>query len=416
MQDRAAASREVIRQAQTAGFDLCGIAPAQPSDRAAYFKAWLSSGKHGEMHYLANHLEKRLDVQQMMPGCQSIVVVARFYNKQDHERASLTDAQISSAGLKKNAVVGQVARYATDLPGTLAGSDYHKVIKKQLHQLADGLRDRWPEFESRACVDTAPVMEREHATRAGLGWIGKHTLLIHPKRGSWMLLGCLLTTMDLATTEQLGFPDNLVPRTDHCGTCTRCIDACPTQAITPYQVDASKCISYLTIEHRSMIDPALQPSMESWIGGCDVCQEVCPHNSPSRPRKISPDNPRPRKPRKVDDGFLLAQQASHSDGQTSSTRSSVSLKRELNFDAVLSILDWTEDDRRRVLQGNALKRIKLDMWKRNALIGLSNAKLTTGQLRQMLDKADQMRSDPEQPTMVRETARQVTERLEITPI
>src|SRR5262249_20142541 len=136
----------------------------------------------------------------------------------------------------------------------------------------DSLRERFPAEQFRAFVDTAPVMEREHAARAGLGWIGKHTLIIHPRLGSYMLLGGVLTTMDIPA------PAAQRRVTDHCGTCTRCIDACPTAAITPYSVDATRCISYLTIEHRGEIDPALHEGIGDWLFGCDVCQEVCPHN------------------------------------------------------------------------------------------------------------------------------------------
>lgn len=325
---------EQIQQLATdAGFDLCGIAPASPSPRAEFMRQWLAAGKHGEMHYLANHLEKRLDVRAMMPGCQSVIVVAKFYAK----RGSTLHENAPSTGEDTH---GKLARYATNFPGpgrkakddgSIPGRDYHTWMKKRLHHMADTLREQYTEQQWRACVDTAPVMEREHAAGAGLGWIGKHTLLIHPQRGSWMMLGCLLTTADLPTTASQTQPQDLVTDEDHCGTCTRCIDACPTDAITPYSVDASRCISYLTIEHRSEIEPELADKMQGWIAGCDICQEVCPHNRPVM------------------------------DDETENDQAGRAFRLPLD-----QVKQWNAEDRATALRGSALKRIKLDMWHRNA--------------------------------------------------
>ena len=171
------------------------------------------------------------------------------------------------------------------------------MIKKRLFRLADLLRERWPDHHYKVAVDTAPILEREHAMRAGLGWVGKHTLIIHPRLGSWLLLGQIVTTLDIQPDE---------PAIDHCGTCTRCIDACPTNCIEPYQLDAQRCISYLTIEHRSLIDHEFHSAMGDWIAGCDVCQEVCHTtktsnsiNRPPRRRRSIRDTPpaRPDPPR-----------------------------------------------------------------------------------------------------------------------
>jgi len=180
-------------------------------------------------------------------------------------------------------------------------------------------------------------MEREHALRAGLGWIGKHTLLINPRLGSWMFLGGIAMSLDAAA------PPEQEAVTDHCGTCTRCIDACPTDAIEPYSVDARRCISYLTIEHREGIDPDLAGKVGDWIFGCDICQEVCPHNSP-RPA-----------------GAELSEAGVREEYR--SDRSSFSL---------LEVLGWDEDDRRARLRGSAMKRAKLGMFKRNATIVQAN--------------------------------------------
>jgi epoxyqueuosine reductase len=223
-----------------------------------------------------------------------------------------------------------VARYAR-------GDDYHVVMKERLHALCDGLRADHPDSELRAFVDTAPVLEREHAARAGLGWIGKHTLLIHPRLGSWMLLGGVLTTLDLAPPPEQGSVN------DHCGACTRCIDACPTGAISPYSVDGSRCISYLTIERRGPVDPVLAPLIGDRIFGCDVCQEVCPHNSarsaPPNADALVRDDYAPRRP-------ILDAEA---------------------------VTGWSAADRARELSGSALKRATLDMIKRNAAIVIRNS-------------------------------------------
>ncbi|MEM9660755.1 MAG: tRNA epoxyqueuosine(34) reductase QueG [Planctomycetota bacterium] len=191
-----------------------------------------------------------------------------------------------------------------------------------------------PGHRFRAFTDTAPVSERELASRAGIGWVGKNTLVIHPRIGSWFFLGGILTTLPLEP------PAEHRPIRDHCGTCTRCIDACPTDAITPYSVDASRCISYLTIEHRSPIDPVFFESIGNRIAGCDICQDVCPHNRP-RPGVLQPV---PR-------------------GEYTPNRSGLDL-----FD----VLGWSAADRAEALRGSALKRIKLDMFRRNALIAIGN--------------------------------------------
>ena len=204
------------------------------------------------------------------------------------------------------------------------GDDYHEVIKSRLHALADWMRQAVPSAQTRACVDTAPLMEKELAARAGVGWVGKNTCLINPRVGSWLLLGEILTTIPLP-------PD--APATDHCGTCTRCLDACPTGAIVaPYRLDARRCISYLTIEHRGEIEPELAGRMGDWLYGCDVCQDVCPHNR-SAPSTQDPAL-RPRFPT----GSL----------------------------DVNEVLQWTEEEYRTRLRKSAMKRVKLPVLRRNA--------------------------------------------------
>lgn len=311
---------EIVERCRALDFALAGITRAGPSEREVEFRRWLSSEKYGEMTWLARNVDERLDPAIMMPGARSIIMVADRY------------AEGGSIDPPLPAGAGRIARYAR-------GDDYHEVMKRRLHALCDALRAEHPGEEFRAFVDTAPVLEREHALRAGLGWIGKHTLLIHRDYGSWLVLGGVLTTMALDPPAAQQRSD------DHCGTCTRCIDACPTGAITPYSVDARRCISYLTIEHRGPIDREFHEAMGDWLFGCDICQEVCPHN---RQRESS-----------------VAYR------QSESAQTNPYAPRQTSFD-LLEVLGWTEEDRRRALKGSAMKRAKLDMWKRNAQIVMEN--------------------------------------------
>ncbi len=314
----ATTTREILDHCRRLGFALAGIAPAQPSAHAEFFRRWLGEGKHGEMAWLARDPETRLDPERLLPGARAIIMVADQY----HARGHANDVR------DRPGAQGRIARYAR-------GEDYHEVMKSRLHVLCDGLRARHEEHFFRACVDTVPLMEREHAARAGLGWVGKHTLLIHPRLGSWLFLGALVTTLPLEA------PAEQQPITDHCGACTRCIDACPTRAITPYSVDARRCISYLTIEQRSPItNPALREAIGDNLFGCDICQDVCPHNSP-RP------------------------------GADTGNAHGAYIPR---FDALDAnqVARWTPDDRARELRGSAMKRATLNMLKRNALIVREN--------------------------------------------
>ncbi len=245
--------------------------------------------------------------------------------------ADLYTSRADNVDAPLNPNEGRIARYAR-------GKDYHKVMKKRLIALADDLRVMFPENDFRVFVDTAPVLERELAQRAGLGWIGKHTLMIHPKAGSYFLLGGILSTRRFTPRQD---QESI---TDHCGSCTRCIDACPTAAITPYEVDARRCISYLTIEHRTPIAPEFHRAIGNWVYGCDICQEVCPHNSVRTIEQL---------------------------GSDAGTIHQAYTPMRDRFD-LLEILDWTEDDRRQAFKGSALKRAKLDMMQRNAQIVLDN--------------------------------------------
>lgn len=344
------ATRRAIDLGTQLGFDLIGVCRAQRSEREPYIRQWLADGKHGSMDYLASNLEARLDPTILLPGAKSIIVVADRYE--------------SATSHEPRATRGRVARYAW-------GADYHKTIKKRLHRLADALAAEHPGHQFRTTVDTAPILEREQAVRAGLGWIGKHTLTIHPRKGSYLLLGTIVTTLEMAPNDQ--------PMSDHCGTCTRCIDACPTHCIATegYRLDAARCISYLTIEHRGLIPPPLHAGIGDWVAGCDVCQEVCPFN-----------------------------QKAESGGQRAE-------KMEKSFD-LLTVLGWNEGDRRAAFQGSALKRIKLDMMKRNALIAAGNLLRDLPQhesAHQLRQRITQIRDDPQESELARLTAKQVLTRL-----
>lgn len=250
--DAPVAAQALKSAALELGFDTVGICPAVSPPHLAEYARWLEKGYHGEMDYLARHLALKESPQRLLPGATSVVAVTLNYFQQPER----------SEGDPK------IARYAL-------GRDYHKVLRQKLQRLADWIQNEHRNAQCRPCVDSAPIFEREYARLAGLGFFGKSTMLIDPRRGTWFFIGLLLTTVPFQ-------PD--APFEGGCGSCTRCIDACPTGAIVfeedRWQVDARRCISYLTIEHRGPVDEALQAKIGDWTFGCDVCQEVCPFNEP----------------------------------------------------------------------------------------------------------------------------------------
>jgi epoxyqueuosine reductase len=272
-------------QARHLGFDLVGIAPVEPSDYAEFYQHWLEQGYAGKMGYLCrpDAVAKRRDPRLIMPEARSAVVVAMSYYQ----------GSPPSTRTSHDEKRGRVARYAW-------GDDYHEIMWERLDRLLEfvqGQADR--PVSGRRYVDTGPILERELAVRAGLGWFGKNTMLINPRLGSWLLLGELLLDLELDVDPPFA--------TDHCGTCTRCVDACPTRCILPERtLDASRCISYLTIELKSPDMPdALQPLVGEWVFGCDVCQEVCPWNRFAGPTQEPAFQPRPDVP-KLDLADVLA--------------------------------------------------------------------------------------------------------------
>lgn len=270
--------KEAVRQrALELGFDDCRFAPAQPPGSAAAFQAWLHAGRHGQMAYLARNAEKRVNPQLVLPGAQTVIALAVSY----HDAASgswvassaePTPDQPLTQHAKCKTPSGVIARYARF-------GDYHDVLGERLRELSRFVDELGGgDARSLGYVDTGPVLERDYAQRAGIGFVGKHTNLISRTLGNWILLAEILTTMKFA-------PD--APATNHCGHCTRCLEACPTAAITaPFQLDARRCLSYLTIELKGPIPVAMRPALGVRIFGCDDCLAVCPWNRFAREGKL----------------------------------------------------------------------------------------------------------------------------------
>jgi epoxyqueuosine reductase len=297
---------KVKQQALRLGFQKVGIAKAEPlkaeGDRLF---VWLAAGYHGEMAWMERWAEKRINPEQILPGAKSIVVAAmNYFTPHDHAKA---------AGL------GKISRYAW-------GDDYHDVLKEKLFELLDWVKNERPEARGKVCVDTAPVMDKAWAARAGLGWIGKNSNLITTDFGSWVFIGEIILDIDLEYERDLV--------ADHCGSCTACIDACPTDAIVdPYVVDAQKCISYATIELRDDELPVdFEGKMNGWLYGCDICQDVCPWNRFEKPTDEQRFQPR--------------------NGETG-------LEREL-------VLKLSDEMYRERFRKSAMRRAKLKQMKRNA--------------------------------------------------
>lgn len=248
-------SQWVRQTASGLGFLHCGIAQAQKMDEEAFrLEEWLNKNHHGTMSYMAGHFDKRIDPRVLVPGAKSVISLAYNYFNPDTQ---------------EDEEAPKISMYAY-------GRDYHKVVKKKLRQLFDAMKIQFGDIQGRLFVDSAPVLERDWARRSGVGWVGKNTMVIHPKTGSYFFLAEIICDMELSCDE---------PLTDYCGTCTRCIDACPTEAISPqgYVLDGSKCISYLTIEYKQKLPADFRDKMENWMFGCDICQQVCPWNRFSTP-------------------------------------------------------------------------------------------------------------------------------------
>ncbi len=348
---------QIIDLARSLGFTVAGITNAEPTRHEQAVHNWINTGSHGEMQYMARHIDVRLDPRKLLDGAQAVICVADYYHPVHKNRPGDDSSRTPTA---------RIARYAH-------GRDYHKTVKSRLHQIADFLKQREPDHQFQCCTDTAPILEREHAARSGLGWIGKNTMLIHPEYGSWSVLGTIVTTLPLKPSDTDSYPGNTVAPTDRCGNCTRCIDACPTGCISPYQIDARRCISYLTLEHRGTIDPDMHKPIGNWLAGCDICQTVCPYNNDDR----------------------RTQPQVHPDYEARVTKLDL-----------IDILNWTQQDRQVRLQGSAAKRVKLDMFKRNALIAAGNY-LRSKQNEALTQAIERIGNDDTESSIVRTTAEQI---------
>ena len=263
--NKQALSQFIKSHANRLGFLSCGISKVEFLEKEAkHLENWLNNNYNGKMGYMANHFDKRLDPSKLVDDAKSVIsVLVNYYPEED----LFADKEM------------KISKYAY-------GQDYHQVIRKKLNELIEMLKEEVGEVNARCFTDSAPVLDKAWAERSGLGWIGKNANLISTQKGSFFFIGEIILDLELAYDQ---------PATDHCGTCTKCIDACPTEAIIqPQLVDGSKCISYLTIELKEELIPSkFQDQMEGWMFGCDVCQDVCPWNRFSKPHQEPLFNPHP---------------------------------------------------------------------------------------------------------------------------
>ena len=352
----------VKKAAAEAGFDACGISPVRDFDELAHFPEWIAKGRAGEMKYMEARDEsgnlKRASLKSAAPWARSVIVCAVNYNTDYPYSTQVNDPRR-----------GWIARYAW------GHEDYHDSVLSKLRGIEAKLKEfvaaefATKEFTSRCYVDTGPFVERVYAKYAGVGWIGKNTCIINQKLGSWLFLGVILTSLDLDAEADL-------PAPDRCGTCTRCIDACPTNALLgPYQLDATKCISYLTIEKRGEIPEGMREGMGRHVFGCDICQDVCPWNRKS-PVSAAPEF-QPRE--------------------------------QLVNPALVWLAEISEEEFREKFRGSAVRRAKRTGIRRNAVIAMGNSG-HTGFL-SILEKL----SEAEDP-VVREHAQWAKKKLESTRV
>lgn len=312
--DFTALTQQVKTWGRELGFQQVGIADLDVREHAAHLQQWLERQYHGEMDYMSRHAALRGDPAQLVPGTLRVISVRMDY----------LPAETQTIEILQNPRQAYLSRYAL-------GRDYHKLIRRRLQQLAERIQQAVGEFGYRAFVDSAPVLERAFAEKAGLGWIGKNTMLINKRAGSWFFLGELFTDLPLDIDEKADF---------HCGTCTACLDVCPTQAFVGAQVlDARRCISYLTIELRTSIPLELRPLIGNRVFGCDDCQLCCPWNKFSSPTHESDFTPR----------------------------------HALDRADLLDLFAWSEEEFLRNTEGSAIRRIGYECWLRNLAVALGNA-------------------------------------------
>jgi epoxyqueuosine reductase len=311
------------------GFQQIGITDIDLSAYEESYHAWLAKGFHGEMHYMSQHGSKRYRPEELVPGTIRVISTRMDYLPPDTDIPKVL----------QNPSLGYISRYAL-------GRDYHKLIRKRLSALAGKISSQIDTLGYRAFADSAPVLEKPLAEKAGLGWIGKHTNLINRQAGSWFFLGEIYTNIPLPLDT---------PVKNHCGTCSACIDVCPTQAIVgPYQLDARRCISYLTIELRDSIPVELRSMIGNRIYGCDDCQLVCPWNRFAKPTDEKDFHPR----------------------------------HGLTSPGLLELFAWTENEFLQKTEGSAIRRIGHISWLRNVAVGLGNAKYDPAIVQALQDKLE----------------------------
>ena len=316
--DLATLAASIKEWARELGFQQAGICEPQLDEQEAHLPRWLDAGYHGEMDYMAAHGSKRSRPAELVPGTLRVISLRMDYLPGD-TRMSQRLAQPEQA---------YVSRYAL-------GRDYHKLIRKRLQQLAERIQQAIGPFGFRAFVDSAPVLERAIARQAGLGWVGKHSLILNRRAGSWFFLGELFVDVPLPVDTPLD--------SEHCGRCTACLDICPTQAfVAPYVLDARRCISYLTIELKGPIPEALRPLIGNRVFGCDDCQIVCPWNRFARPSEQSDFQPR----------------------------------HGLDNSSLAELFLWSEEEFLQRTEGSPLRRAGYQRWLRNLAVGLGNAPST----------------------------------------
>lgn len=313
------------------GFQQVGITSTDLGEDELHLQMWLASGRHGEMSYMSRHGNKRSRPAELLPGTVSVISVRMNYYP---SFARPTEEVLS------NKVMAFISRYAT-------GRDYHKVMRNRLQQLASRIREYGGSFKHRVYVDSAPVLEKALARNAGLGWIGKHSNLIHPKAGSWFFLGEIYTDLPLPVDQP--FEKN------HCGACSACMDICPTRAIVaPYELDARRCISYLTIELHGPIPEQFRNAMGNRIFGCDDCQLVCPWNRFAR--------------NSGEDDFKV--------------------RHGLDSAGLVELFRWSEAEFLRRTEGSAIRRIGYECWLRNIAVALGNAISSKEVVEALLERKD----------------------------
>ncbi len=329
--DLHALAHEIKRRGKALGFQQIGITKTVLDDDEARFLSWLDSGRHGEMDYMKRHGVKRCRPEELLPGTIRVISARMDYMPPD---------TVLPGKVLSHPELAYVSRYAL-------GRDYHKLIRSRLQKLANCIEAVTGKFGYRVFVDSAPVLEKALARNAGLGWLGKHTNLIHPKAGSWFFLGELYTDLPL--------PADAVFSTNHCGTCQACIEVCPTKAIVaPYELDARRCISYLTIELRGSIPEEFRKPIGNRIYGCDDCQLVCPWNKYAQ--------------NTIEMDFLV--------------------RHGLDRASLIELFNWSEEEFNNKTEGSAIRRIGYECWLRNIAVALGNAPKSNAVIHALMAKKE----------------------------